>query len=362
MINAILDSHPRTGSNLTRVRANVAKLDHELEEEEDKISESTESHDSKSVVVVTSDPILLDHDHSQIDNGNSQIGDDDFSLPDEPMPNNLVTVNNTENFENDIPFWNPASWPGILDNLLEVAEYDYEMRRILRLAAPFALDELSTGVLEVTNVAFIGRFVGTRAVTAYVTVDMLVGLSSTLVGGFSEGLVTLCGQALGAGNNKLVGQYFQLAIIMDTVLFIPIIVMWYFFMATVLEWFGFDEETVRIGAEFSKIYVVTELLEGCSEIVDDLLDITGKELYSTIVSSISDLLTTLCILAVSLSKHSSLTNIGYVLFVAEVLSLIFDTTIIAWRGWFDPYLSGIVGSFSLTVSTVVCSGCMYPCN
>jgi hypothetical protein len=60
------------------------------------------------------------------------------------------------------------------------------------------------------------------------------------------------------GNTKLTGQYTQAGMILFFVSVIPITIVWMFVMGPVLRWFGFDEETVQLGVEFTQSYVWAE--------------------------------------------------------------------------------------------------------
>lgn len=71
-------------------------------------------------------------------------------------------------------------------------------------------------------------------------------------------LGVLTAQSIGMGNTKLTGQYTQAGMILFLVSVIPITVVWMFVMGPVLRWFGFDEETVQLGVEFTQSYVWAE--------------------------------------------------------------------------------------------------------
>jgi uncharacterized protein (UPF0335 family) len=345
VVNAILDSNPRSGPTMNRLRSNFEKRDHHIEEEERSVASKKnaldrdygeQEFDTKSVGAVSA-LSKLEHDEVSI---RDAIDAQDGVPSQKPGDGN----------KKDIPFWKPAAWYSTYDKLLEIAEYDYEMRRLCKLAAPFAATALLEGLLEAVSVALIGRFIGTSALAAYVTVDMIVGLSSSSLSGFQECLTSLCSQAIGVGNKKLAGQYTQLAVVLFVTFYSPFVVIWMYYMADALRWFGFDEETVTTGADFARIYVFYELLEKVGDTLHALLDTIDKENYSSLVAVSKYTCQTLGVLGVALGADPTLDKVGLVYIYVSAVAMFLNILFIMWKGWFDPFLGGMIGSFAFTVS------------
>lgn len=140
-----------------------------------------------------------------------------------------------------------------LDTMLDLVQWDFEFKRIIKLAIPFATQALSTGILDSITVAVIGKILGTKEVSAFVTVRTLIDVSSSFFGGFHESIATLCSQAMGRHNYKLVGQYVQLSMLFYVISYIPFIILWWVYMPSLLLWFGFDAETAEIGKEYTQV-------------------------------------------------------------------------------------------------------------
>jgi multidrug resistance protein, MATE family len=191
------------------------------------------------------------------------------------------------------------------------------------------------------------QLLGTREVSAFVTVRTLIDISSSFFGGFHESIATLCSQALGRHNYKLVGQYVQLSMIFYVIAYIPFIIIWWKFMPSLLLTLGFDAETAEIGKEYTKVYLFLELIDGVDEAIHALLDVTDLESYSTLVGVSQELVTFFDILFCALFAKPSLFVVGLIeLFVALIFIGINVTTII-WRGWFEPYKEGLIGGCAL---------------
>ena len=341
-MNVILDGNPRSGPNPSRTRANMTKYhqqlraqdpSQDLEPETAVVSDNQSTRDKVALPDLNQDGAIIIRDVMDV-------------LTSDSMASQKVHVQKMNTQKRTSCF---RSLRSPFDGLLEIAEWDYEMKRICRLATPFVMRDLAEGEFEAVNVAVIARFIGTGEVAAYVTVDMVVGLSSSLFCGFYEALATLCSQAIGAGNKTLAGQYVQISMVLFVICFSPFIVFWMIYMEQTLRWFGFDEYTVRVGTDFSRIFVFVELIESISESLHALLDTIGKESYSGIYGTLGEAAATAGVLTVAFSKSSSLERVGLVYLFVAAGELFLNVLIIMWKGWFDEYLGGIIGGCALRV-------------
>jgi hypothetical protein len=74
------------------------------------------------------------------------------------------------------------------ERFIEIAEWDFEMKRIASLAVPFSIQGAAQGVFQILNVAILGKLLGVREANAYVVVTILLEFTATLNYGFSEGM------------------------------------------------------------------------------------------------------------------------------------------------------------------------------
>lgn len=238
---------------------------------------------------------------------------------------------------------------GSVDKITTISAWDMEMQRIIKLSLPYCTQSLITGVTDMLSVAVIGRLIGTREVSAYVIVNLLVELTSEFVGGFHEALATLCSQAIGAGNKELAGTYVQIVTLLYTIFFIPFMIFWALYMDAVLRWFGFDEETVQIGKHYCYILTVDLLFDGVGEAIHGLLDVGGLEQFSTFIGATEEVLAFLTLLLVALYGRPGpgLVTVGLIQFTMGIFFLILNVCVIYWKGWFLPYSKGMIGSFAL---------------
>jgi MATE family multidrug resistance protein len=245
-------------------------------------------------------------------------------------------------------WWKPNWIFCYFDKLVALSEWDFEMRRIMKLTIPFALQALFTGVLDVFTVAIVARMMGTREMAALTMAELVIEFSDAICGGFCEALATLCAQADGAKQYRQCGQYVQMAGILYVLSSLPFMYIWWAKTGDVIVWFGFDEATAQIGQEFAQIYIFAALVEGLADIVHELLDVIGCENYSTVIGISEDTTEFVLTLQAATFFNLELYHVALIRVGVYVAFLMLNLMYIARKGWFKPYMKGMVGSFSLS--------------
>ena len=244
-----------------------------------------------------------------------------------------------------------GSW---FHQLLLIADYDYETKRLLKLGVPFVMQATLIGVMETVRVALIGKLIGTSALSAYLIVQLAVGTTDIFLLGLIEACASLCSHAVGAGNKRLAGQYIQIATILFVLAYIPVFLMWMYLIGPLFTWLGFGGTdggpTRMIGEQFTMLYLFARFIMGIHHSSHALLDVIGKENYSTSFISLQEVALTVAYLVAALRPETSDLNLIGLLHIAVAAAmLILNSAIIAYNGWFDKFLDGMVGSCALMV-------------
>ena len=195
----------------------------------------------------------------------------------------------------------------------------------------------------------IGKLVGTREVSAFVVVNLLVQATSKLVAGSHEAIYTVGSHAIGAKKPRLAGKYVQIAALLYMITYIPFALIWAFYLGDTILWFEFDEETARIGHQYGYVLLADHFINGVGEAIHALLDVAGLENYSTFIGAIEETIAFLTILVWALVGSPSLLAIGLVQFGMGIVFLGLNVFIIWRRGWFKKYRDGLIGTFALLV-------------
>jgi hypothetical protein len=247
-------------------------------------------------------------------------------------------------------WWKPAMLAAGFDRIVAISEWDYEMKRIVKLSIPYTLKALLLGINQTITVAIISQFVGTEAVVAFVLVELLLGMSFQFFGGIVSTEATLCSQAVGARNYKLAGQYVQICAIIFSVCSIPNTLVWFVVVDDVLMLFGFNDNVARIGHAYAVVLLFRQWLSGVNNAYHELLNVIDHEKWSTFMAVLEDTLGVLVIVAVVTTKpDTSLQEIGLIKLAVAIMGFIFNCWFTVYKGWMNKYLEGMIGSFALTV-------------
>lgn len=232
-----------------------------------------------------------------------------------------------------------------------VTRFDRETKRLLQYALPFSIASAISAVLSSVVLALIGHFVGTKELAAVAVLDILLGIMGEFLEGPLAANTVLCSQAVGSGNNFLAGQYIQLSLIFYFILQIPLLVIFYLFTAEIIMWLGWgDEHVAKAAQDFVRIYIWSDLLDSVTGAVENLLETTGHEMYSTFMGVVHDaaVVGVLVILLVT-GVDVSLQIVAWVCVGASLFYLISTVGLAVCFGWLKPFYKGMLRNFSLNV-------------
>ena len=191
-------------------------------------------------------PVTMAKKYSQVDDGSAEEGE---SLP------------------QDSPRWIASAQSPRTDSMFEPKAESRKKQRqqmdgstrtelgfLWRVAWPTAVATLLRAGTQQVTVMFVGHLVGAQALGAVALGTMWVNISglSIVFGGMSA-LDTLCSQAYGAKNYKLVGLWAQRGLVIIWCLCIPIFFLWFFGASPILHLIGIGEEQAALAQDFTRI-------------------------------------------------------------------------------------------------------------
>ena len=233
-------------------------------------------------------------------------------------------------------------------NFRNILSFDQETRSILRIAIPFTISGLASASLANICLALVGHHIGTKPVTAYAIVHILVSLTGALTKGPITALTSVCSHAVGAGNDYLAGQYLQLSILLYLFLSIPVITFWQTYMAEVvlfLEW-G-DQETAEMAKEFTTVYIWAYVIEGVSTGLWQLIEVADHAFEVTLISTALGVTNVVAIATLVTTRTANLTEVGLCYIANAVFFFLVTCAVAEIKGWWSPYKHGLLGSLSL---------------
>ncbi|KAI8466628.1 MAG: mate-domain-containing protein [Monoraphidium minutum] len=140
-----------------------------------------------------------------------------------------------------------------------------EARRLLSLALPLVLQSAASMLLTLVSTVFVGRLDDAVALGGVVLASSVYNVSGvSMVIGLSSALDTLCGQAYGAAQYRLMGVYLQRALLICWALCLPIAAIW-LNARTLLLMTGQQEDIADIAARYLRILTPSLFIAAASD-------------------------------------------------------------------------------------------------
>ena len=351
-ISSVLDGRPPSKNGRSRLADNKDRLQARLQLLNDlKDDDDDDERENQNRNATPTSPMSLlgsiNHDQVSV---NDAI--------DAKLPSHIAKDSSSPHHEPSkeiVPLFGKKHILDGIDKLIDIADWDKEMKRVTWLAKPFTIQSFLESLFSIIMLALIGKLLGVRAANAYITVTILSEFTNTINYGFPECLGSLFPQADGSGNTQLIGQYWQLAVGFYALGAIPIIVLWSFLAEPAILWFGFDEETARIGQGYAYSYTVMELIGGIDDCLHIYLDCFDHEYYSTFFSVFHGLAHVLVVIVVPAMGYKDLVVIGVVQVFLSLFMAIGNFCYTTYRGWLDDAWEGLFKTNAFKVSDGYCA-------
>ena len=164
-----------------------------------------------------------------------------------------------------------------------------KLTHLMQLAVPFTIHAVVADVFGLLEVVVISQFFGNDALAAYFATFFVLTLSTMVTTGAMSSLTLLCSPAIATQRWKLAGHYVQIAVLLRTVAFLPMMAIWWTYLPHVVYWLGFDDTVVDIAVLYAIPVFLYEFVSPFHEGLHYILDVAGLERYSAISNGISSL-------------------------------------------------------------------------
>ena len=237
---------------------------------------------------------------------------------------------------------------GATEQTVELAKYDNESKRILKLAIPFMTNNIIKTTADLVLLAIVSQNLGTDSMIAFAMVEVIVGISSSFMYGWIETVNSLGAMAYGAENYELVGQHVQSAIILYVLCEIPVSVIWGFSIHGIILLFGFSENTAEIASGYVWVYCANEIMFGIFQAFIDFLGLIDREQLGMVFSCSCDIsMVVLSAIVLYTTENTTLTIVGLVMLANTCLFVFLTILISSWKQLTRPYEYGMIGVLSL---------------
>ena len=234
--------------------------------------------------------------------------------------------------------------------ILEIIRCDKDSKRIVSLALPFTTSAVFTELFDALTLVVIGYYLGSISLTAYVCVDLFLGLTDSAIHGVTDAASTLCAHAIGSENYVLAGHFMQLTTIMYLSIGVPFLIMWYFIIEDVMQLMGLDQNIVALAVGYTRIVAYHFIVDGLLSWAV-ILDVNGQEVFTSTMhvleSGISFVLVLICC---ATADFYSLYWVGVTKLLVGIFFAIIWVVFPLYKGWLSPFLKGFIQSNGFKVS------------
>lgn len=248
-------------------------------------------------------------------------------------------------------------WPfgTVCSAILDLAEPDFETRRILSLAIPTTISAVSEPLFRIVLVAIISHFIDTDSMVAFVLVILFVRITmEELSAAVTDTETILVQNAFAEGGDYgfyQVGQQVQLAVIMQVLIGVPVLVTWAYIVDDVVLWLVDSSNIASLASDYTQIIVIDYVVQATCRTFMLVFHLSGNDRFDSNIDLSATLFTVLAIaIIVGYDDSSTLVSIGWVQVAIGVAKTLVKFAYVVKKGWVEPYRRGLLGRLSLRVS------------
>jgi hypothetical protein len=248
-------------------------------------------------------------------------------------------------------------WPfgSLCSAILDLAEPDFETRRILSLAIPTTISAVSEPLFRIVLVAIISHFIDTDSMVAYVLVILFVRITmEELSAAITDTETALVQNAFAEGGDYgfyQVGQQVQLAAIIQVLIGVPVLVTWAYVVDDVVLWLVDSSHIASIASDYTRIIIIDYVVQATSRTFMLVFHLSGNEQFDSTIDLSATLFSVMAIaIIVGFNDSPSLVAFGWVQVVIGVAKTFVKFAYVVKKGWVQPYKSGLLGRLSIRVS------------
>ena len=244
-------------------------------------------------------------------------------------------------------------WKRRLGLLLDLAEMNFESRRILSLAFGPTINAMAEPLFRMVLVAIISHFIDTDSMVAYVLVILFLRISTIEISGaIADAESNMLQDAFlsgGAAGWYQAGQIMQLSLLMQVLIGLPVLLLWFFVMDPLVQWLVDDAHIARVAASYTGVIVIDYLIRSVSRSFMLPFHLTGPAQFEKNIDLLASFLTVVAIAIVAANYNLSLTAIGWIQVILGIAKALTKVAYVVWKGFLAPYHDGLVKSWACKV-------------
>jgi hypothetical protein len=272
-----------------------------------------------------------------------------------PNPTQFYSSNSVSSAEDS----EKLGWKRLLGHLLDLAEINFESRRIVSLAVGPTINAMAEPLFRMVLVAIISHFIDTDSMVAYVLVILFLRISTIEISGAiadaeSNMLQDAFFQLGGVAGLYQAGRVIQLSIVVQVLIGVPVLLMWFFVMNPLVQWLVDDSHIARVASSYTGVIMIDYLIRSASRSFMLPFHLTGQAQFEKNIDLMASFLTVVAIAIVATNFDLSLTAIGWIQVILGIAKALTKVAYVIFKGLIVPYHDGLVKSWACKVC-IVCN-------
>jgi hypothetical protein len=254
----------------------------------------------------------------------------------------------------DLSDWVTKRCPGLCQSMLDLAEPNYETRRIATLAVGPTTGAVAEPIVRLVLVAIISHYIGTDAMVAFVLVTLLVRFTmEELSAAITDTESIWLRNALSGGGDQAfiqAGRHVRLAIFVQVAIIAPVLGIWAWLMGDAVLWLVDKPSIANQASNYARIIVIDYVLQAASRTFMLVFHLVGHSYFDTNVDVCATLLTlTAVAVLIGSDSNPSLSLIAWIQVASGVFRVLVKVCFVSAKGWLNPYREGMFGQVAFSV-------------
>jgi Na+-driven multidrug efflux pump len=237
------------------------------------------------------------------------------------------------------------------------------MRRILRLAIPSIAGAIADRILRLVLIGLLSYYIDTPSMVAFVLANVFVRLTTEAISGaITDTEVTNIQNAMADGGDEAFyksGQIVQLALIVQTLIAVPVLLGWAFGIKSLVSWLLWDVAPLvaQLAEDYTQVIVLDYYFRIAGKTFLAPFQMNGRAPFETIIDVVAAVVTMIAIgvvigigTATTVGDRPTLVSVAWIQVIASLVKITVKVAYVSLKGWFQPYRGGFLGRVTFLVS------------
>jgi hypothetical protein len=242
-----------------------------------------------------------------------------------------------------------------LGAILDIAEFDFETRRILSIAIPSTVSSIAEPLYRVVVLGVVAYLISTASAVAYVLSIILLRLCIEPVSGaIADAQFAMLQKSLSEGGEtgfSICGRLIQSALATQAIICTLICVLWAFYMDSVVLGLVSVEEIANDASRYTQIIVIDFIAQAMCRSFMLIFQVTDQGYLETNVDLFGSIASLVIVpIVIAASKNPDIVMLAWAQVGLGLARILVKILLVSMRGWMTPYKHSLFNCATVLVS------------